>query len=133
MCPRVGLRLLLAASLGLLWQCAPHGGKESPRPVAKAAEADLVAAAWRQNEAIIRKALDLAVGEEMTTESFSSALSFFERLTGIQSDTMTTVGRLPVESLHGTLIQWNAWYKENSHLLYWDKKADQVRIRRDSR
>lgn len=62
------------------------------------------------------------------TERFSRALDFMERLTGVQSDTGTYLGRLPTPGLEDALKSWDVWYREHRCELELDLESNLLSV-----
>lgn len=75
-------------------------------------------ALWDRNQLIIEQTIEGGLFEP--AEDFENAIAFFEDLTGIQSNTGTTLGRWPDPSLPQTLDDWEAWYRAHRCSIYWD-------------
>lgn len=86
----------------------------------------LVEAVWHANREVIESALDTK--GEIDQERFTRAIEFFEGVTGIPSDTLTTFGRLPLPQLRNTLDQWNLWYETNRNFLSIDLLACRLEV-----
>ena len=105
--------------------CAGSTQHENPL----SARAELREEAWRHwshNEELLRR---LVAGEKVDRDEFVSAVSFFERTTGIPSrHSRSFVGPLPNANLDEDLEHWRAWYNKNKARLYWDPAAGDVKV-----
>jgi hypothetical protein len=87
---------------------------------------DFVELIWRAHEQAIESVID---GRgEIDQERLAQAIEFFERLTGIESNTGTTFGRLPTPQLPETLQRWNRWYEENRDSLLVDPLSCRLQL-----
>lgn len=96
---------------------------------ARAAERAAIEAVWNANYVIVLEAMKRPT--TLDQDRFVAAIAFFERTTGITSDTGTFLGRLPTDDLPATLRQWQKWFDENRTLMRLDLESCGVRI--DSR
>lgn len=108
---------------------ACQGGLEPGRSSQSPAKENVrqVDVIWDSHRDTIVRTLDS--GAEGSLEDFNRAIEFFEVTTGIPSNTGTYLGRLPNQSLRETLEQWQEWFDENEHALYWDEERKQVGLR----
>lgn len=102
------------AAIFLLFMGLPHianSGLETS-DCGKAATPELTARIWGHNLNIVTAATD-PERRSTTIHDFSPAVLFFERVTNIESDTMTFVGRLPSPNLAEIIKKWERWYRDN--------------------
>ena len=60
---------------------------------------------------------------------YENSIQFFERLTGIQSNSWSWLGALPGPEPPETIQLWDAWYRAHASRLYVDAKDDKVKCR----
>lgn len=59
----------------------------------------------------------------------AEAIAFFEKLTGIASNS-DIIAENKLEPSIAEYHKWNNWYQENMSKLYWDKRKKQVRVKK---
>lgn len=81
---------------------------------------------WRYHERVFEEALK----GNQKDEQLGEACLFFEELTGIKLHVdIFTLGYLPRTEAKNDLVLLRRWYKNNSHLLYWDESEQKVRLK----
>ena len=87
----------------------------------------LVENVWRAHEHVVLSVLNMEKGE-IDLDRLSRSIVFFEKVTGIMSNSHTYFGVLPTSELPDTLERWNQWYAENRHLLRIDPLSCQLEV-----
>lgn len=83
-------------------------------------------AVWHKHEAVFKKAL----GGYQENDEFLQACIFFEKVTGLHMHVnYSTVGALPIPETDQDLRRLQSWYEINKKRLYWDKAAQEVKVR----
>ncbi|WP_109436434.1 hypothetical protein [Aquimarina sp. AU119] len=63
-------------------------------------------------------------------EKLYSIISFFEQLTDIKSDVTESYDPI-YQPTQENLKNWQDWYKENKHLLYWDDQEQKIKVKKE--
>jgi hypothetical protein len=80
-------------------------------------------ALWHKHELVILEVLQKGTFEQ---SRLTEAIEFFEKATGIRSDTATYVGRWPTPGLGVAFKHWQEWYRSNAENLVMGKSGSGV-------
>jgi hypothetical protein len=90
-------------------------------------KSDRVHAEWCRNEGILQR----AIWGVSNSEELGKSLLFFYKLTGISvRGNYGTFGFFPTRETKDDLRILRKWYKVNRDNLYWDEKAQAVKLRK---